>query len=338
MNPNQTTQPAKDSQIGLQAESSISNTNQYNPVVLSATGVPPLSGRESVQASEVSARPTPDGNTSAPGSSVTVSPVSQQPNSTPATSAVDSVLASGSAPAQVTPSPASQQPRLTPANSATSGVSSSASAPSQVTPARASLQQNPGSAVSSNWCLAMKNKFYAIHHSSSLGAASGFRKIGVTEDVVGEASKGEAKRLTDELMKDIENYGLKRARNTKVTTEKIMVQLTIIASSVNPTGQRGPGASGVGLDTKMYNILLENVMAAATKFVKLGITEKNARIAAEAEAVRLTKKLTDEVERYGVARSQKAKVSVDRILRQFAIIAGVRKEASAKQTEPKAKK
>lgn len=98
MNPNQTTQPAKDSQIGLQDESSISHTNQHNPVVLAATGVAPLSGRslvdtggtapavdkrDSVQTSEVSIPPAPDRTTSAPGSSVTVTPVSQQPEPHP---------------------------------------------------------------------------------------------------------------------------------------------------------------------------------------------------------------------------------------------------------------
>lgn len=171
-----------------------------------------------------------------------------------------------------------------------------------------------------------------------MGVASGFRKIGVTEDVIREASAGEAERLTDELMKDIENYGLKRAKSTKVSTEKIMVQLNIIAALVNSTGQGGQGSLGVGLNAKMYNVLVENAQAAATKFVKLGITEKNARKAAEAEAVRLTKKLTDQVEHYGLARAKNAKVSEDRILSQFGKISRMRQEASAKLTEPKAKK
>jgi hypothetical protein len=470
MNPNQTTQPAKDSQIGLQAESSISHTNQHNPVVLAATGVAPISGRslvdtggtapavdkrESVQTSEVSNPRAPDRTTSAPGSAVTPTPASQQPHLTPAVSTASGVPVPTSAPSEVPPTPVSQQarpagatasaggnpnpkpapsvvtptpvsqqpqpaaaiapaggnPNPAPATSAVtptpvsqqarpagatapvSGNPFPAPAPSEVTPIQVSQQARPAGATAlaggnpvpvsapkpptaspvtqqsipsvgsitgsggvviaptttnathSNWTLALKAKIHAIHLPLSLALASGFRSIGVTEDVIHESGESEAQRLTDELMEGIEKYGFQRALITKVPAEKIMVQFIIIASTVKSgssvlqssvfKGQGGQVSSG--LNTKIFDTLLETSLAVANFYVKIGIAEEVAREAAHAEAARLTAKLKVEVEKYAVFRAQNAEVSVDRILRQFAKIAGVAWEPSPKQTNTKTK-
>jgi hypothetical protein len=179
-----------------------------------------------------------------------------------------------------------------------------------------------------------------------LALASGFRNIGVTEDVIHESGESEAQRLTDELMEGIEKYGFQRALITKVSAEKIMVQFNIIASTVKPgssvlqssvfNGQGGQVSSG--LNTKIFDTLLETSLAVANSFVRIGIAEEVAREAAHAEAARLTEKLKVEVEKYGVFRAQNAEVSVDRILRQFAKIAGVAWEPSPKQTNTETKR
>ena len=72
---------------------------------------------------------------------------------------------------------------------------------------------------------------HKIHLDAALVVAGGFRKLGVSDEFVRKGAEGQATRLTDRLMINVEKYGINRATKTKVSPERMLRQLTGMVSN-----------------------------------------------------------------------------------------------------------